>query len=102
MKNTDKLIKAFKATGEEESEKIELDNLDWARLVYNEDKQVVVENEHGSQFEVTDLSKIEVKIFLANIGEPKFCCTNCGGGFNRVDMVFDEENENDFCTDCAK
>ncbi len=67
MKNTDKLIKAFKATGVEESEKIELDNLDWARLVYNEDKEVVVENEHGSQFEVTDLSAIEVKIFLANV-----------------------------------
>jgi hypothetical protein len=67
MKNTDKLIKAFKATKLTESNEIELDNLDFARLVYNEENEVVVENEHGTQFEVSDLSKEEVRIFLYDL-----------------------------------
>lgn len=35
--------------------------------------------------------------------EPKFICTNCGGGFTRDEMVFDkddENDENDFCKNC--
>jgi hypothetical protein len=64
----DKLIKKFLATGEEESEKIELDNLDSARLVKEQTgtgTKVMVENEYGTQFEVSDLSNVEINIFLA-------------------------------------
>jgi hypothetical protein len=50
-----------------ESEKIQLDNLDWARLVFNEEGDVVVENEHGTQFSVLDLSENEIQIFYSNI-----------------------------------
>jgi len=50
-----------------ESEKIELDNLDWARLVFNQDGEVVVENEHGTQFYVSDLSDKELEIFQSII-----------------------------------
>jgi hypothetical protein len=35
--------------------------------VFNEDGEVVVENEHGTQFPVTDLSDTEIDIFYANI-----------------------------------
>ena len=50
-----------------ESEKIQLDNLDWAKLVFNKEGEVVVENEHGTQFPVSDLSENEIRIFYANI-----------------------------------
>ena len=50
-----------------ESEKIHLDNLDWARLVFNKGGEVVVENEHGTQFPIEDLSNQEIEIFYANI-----------------------------------
>ena len=51
-----------------ESEEIELDNLDGARLVYNfESKSVMVENEHGTQFPLSDLSQQEIDIFYLNI-----------------------------------
>ena len=46
--------------------KIQLDNLDWARLVFNEEGEVVVENEHGTQFPVDELSEIEMEIFKSN------------------------------------
>lgn len=65
-----KLTKAFlssKALDEDgESEKIELDNLDWARLVLKEGSstEIEVENEHGTRFPISDLSKTEIKIFL--------------------------------------
>lgn len=60
------LIKYFKSTLE--SEKIQLDNLDWAKLVFDEKTgEVVVENEHGTQFPVEDLSDEEMEIFYANI-----------------------------------
>ena len=60
------LIKHFKSTLE--SEKIQLDNLDWAKLVFDEESgEVVVENEHGTQFPVEDLSEKEIEIFYANI-----------------------------------
>lgn len=73
MKKVAKLIKAFKATGQEESEKIELDNLDWAKLVLVDSHdglgtiEVMVENEHGSLFNVTELSNTELNIFLDNL-----------------------------------
>lgn len=51
-----------------ESEKIQLDNLDWAKLVFDEESgEVVVQNEHGTQFPVEDLSDAEIEIFYANI-----------------------------------
>jgi len=70
---SEQLIDAFKAKypadgeDETESEKVTLDNLDWARLVYDEQGEVVVENEHGTQFPVDDLSEEEMKIFLLNL-----------------------------------
>jgi hypothetical protein len=59
------LIKFWKQTLE--SERIQLDNLDWARLVFNEEGEVVVKNEHGTQFPVSDLSENEIEIFYSNI-----------------------------------
>lgn len=50
-----------------ESEKIELDNLDWAKLVFNKEGDLVVENEHGTQFDIEDLSKKEMEVFYAHI-----------------------------------
>lgn len=70
MKKVTKLVNAFKLSGLDESEKIELDNLDRARLVYDESGEVVVENEHGTEFPVSDLSNMELDIFLVNIGKP--------------------------------
>jgi hypothetical protein len=32
--------------------------------------------------------------------EPTFCCQNCGGGFTRDEMVFDDNGE-DLCVDCV-
>ncbi len=64
MMNTEQFIKEWKSTLE--SEKIQLDNLDWAKLVFNEEGEVVVENEYGTQFPVDDLSETEMEIFKAN------------------------------------
>jgi hypothetical protein len=63
----DKLISKFKKSGEDESFEIQLDNLDWAKLIYNDEGEVVVENEHGTEFSLNELSKEEVKVFLLNI-----------------------------------
>lgn len=47
-----------------ESGEIELDNLDWAKLVYDEEsKSVMVENEHGTIFGLDELSNTELKVF---------------------------------------
>jgi hypothetical protein len=46
-----------------ESFKIELDNLDKACLAFDEDGEVVVRNEHGTEFPVSELSENEIKIF---------------------------------------
>ena len=45
-----------------ESEEFELDNLDQARLVFNEKHEVVVENEHGTQYDINELSEVEKNI----------------------------------------
>lgn len=55
------LVKEF--ISELKSDWIELDNLDKARLVFNENKEVMVENEHGALFPVSDLSDFEIEIF---------------------------------------
>lgn len=84
MKKVNKLIKAFLAEYNAnkadleiderfESDKIELDNLDMARLVIEPSHDglgsvtVMVENEHGSLFEVSELSNMEIDIFLSVI-----------------------------------
>lgn len=59
------LINHFKENVE--SIEIELDNLDYARLVFNSEGEVVVRTEHGTEFPVGDLSQIELEIFYENI-----------------------------------
>lgn len=60
------LVDYFKSTIE--SEKVQLDNLDWAKLVFDKTTgEVVVENEHGTQFPVESLSDTEIQIFYANL-----------------------------------
>ena len=63
MTQVENLISLFKKSGLTETEWIQLDNLDEARLAYDEN-EVVVENEHGSFFPVDDLSREEMEIFL--------------------------------------
>ena len=60
MTRAQELVKLWKSSLE--SEKIELDNLDWARLVFNEQGEVVVENDYGTQFSVEDLSDAELDV----------------------------------------
>jgi len=61
----EELIKKFYKTCE--SEKIELDNLDYAKLIINEQGEVVVENEHGTQFDIDELSKSDIECFYYNL-----------------------------------
>jgi hypothetical protein len=63
-KKMNKVIKLFKESGLEDTEKIELDNLTRAKLVYDEQHNVVVENEYGTQFPVDDLSIGELNVFI--------------------------------------
>ena len=49
------------------SKKIQLDNLDWVFLTFNKQGIVVVENEHGTQFPISDLSKQEIELFYNNL-----------------------------------
>jgi hypothetical protein len=42
--------------------KIELDNLDWIELVLSKEGDLVVENEHGTQFNLDELSDSELQI----------------------------------------
>jgi hypothetical protein len=58
-----RLIKLFKASGLVETEKLQIDNLDRAKLVLV-DGEVLVENEHGTQFDIDELSNEEVNSFL--------------------------------------
>lgn len=69
MSNVKKLTAAFlksKNIVDGESEKIELDNLDEAKLVLKEGStaEIEVENEHGSRFSINELSSEEARIFL--------------------------------------
>jgi hypothetical protein len=103
-------MKAIKKTKIDHSEWIEADNLDEIRLIAPTDhltgeiRGVEVENEHGSVFSLSELSDDELDVFISilkDVETPKYQCSNCGGGFKREEMVFDEENENDFCIDCS-
>lgn len=69
MNNSQKLKKAFfesKNIEVGESEKIELDNLDRAKLVLKEGSttEIEVENEYGTRYSTSELSNEETKIFL--------------------------------------
>ena len=64
MTQVENLINLFKKSGMRETEWVQLDNLDEARLAYDENGDVVVENEHGSFFPVKDLTREEMEIFL--------------------------------------
>jgi len=46
-----------------ESKEIQLDNLDKAKLVFNKQGEVVVENEHGVQFGIEELTENEINLF---------------------------------------
>lgn len=63
MDKTKTLKKLFLKTKDEYSEWVQLDNLDEARITL-EDNEVVVENEHGTTFPLSDLSTQEVDVFL--------------------------------------
>lgn len=56
----------FRQTRQMESEWFEADNLDKIRLII-EDDEVVVENEHGSTYDVEELSEQEVDIITDNL-----------------------------------
>lgn len=60
----EKLIQAFTNTKMEESEWVELFNLDRAKLVLQEDRTVAVLNEHNTIFEIDELDEIEILMFL--------------------------------------
>ena len=78
-KKTEKLKKAFKASCK--SEEIELDNLDKAWLAFSNenDEDIVVENEHGTQFPIDYLSDQEIKAFIYDL--------------EGIDNWFDEDEE---------
>jgi len=65
MISKDNIIDRFLES--KESENIQLDNLDYAKLVFNKDRQVVIENEHGTQFDIEELSNSEKEVFYSNI-----------------------------------
>lgn len=71
----------------------------WASLTPQETKSVM-SKVFLPHVRSIDLSNLQIKMLYK--AEPKFCCSNCGGGFSRNEMVFDTNNENDFCEDCAK
>jgi hypothetical protein len=56
----------FRQTRQMESEWFEADNLDKIRLII-EDDEVVVENEHGSTYDMEELSEQEVDIITDNL-----------------------------------
>ncbi len=58
-----KMEELFIASNRIVSDKVELDNLDMAKLVLSKDK-VEVENEHGTRFSTSELSKEEIKVFI--------------------------------------
>lgn len=66
MDRIEYLEKIFRQTRVLESEWFQADNLDKIRLTYENDK-VVVENEHGSTYELEDLSEQEIDIIGDNL-----------------------------------
>lgn len=64
--NLKKMEELFIASNRKTSDKIELDNLDMAKLVLSKGK-VEVENEHGTRFSTSELSKEEIKVFIYSL-----------------------------------
>jgi len=64
------LIELFKKTRRLTSEWFEADNLDEIRLTY-QNGNVVVENEHGSFYDIYELSDMEIDIIYHNISSYK-------------------------------
>lgn len=62
----EELIELFKTTRKLTTEWFEADNLDKIRLTYR-NGNVVVENEYGNFFEVSDLSEKEMEVLFYNI-----------------------------------
>ena len=62
-KRISELKKLFLQSENLESEKIELDNFDKAKLVRN-GNLIEVENENGTRFPLTDLSEDEIDVFI--------------------------------------
>ena len=58
------LRREFLESDLDESESIQLDNLDWAKLIRDHSQNTVyVENEHGSTFDLYELSEEEINLF---------------------------------------
>ena len=73
---------------------------DWLSGIEGE---IQAETSNGEVLSLSELTEDEVEMFISLLSDDRrYICTNCGGGFNRASMVLDEDNENDFCTDCAK
>jgi uncharacterized protein YbaR (Trm112 family) len=66
MENIEYMEQLFRQTREINSEWFEADNLDKIRLIYEEGK-VVVENNHGTTFELGYLSTQEIDIISDNL-----------------------------------
>jgi len=64
------LIELFKKTRRLTTEWFEADNLDEIRLTY-QNGNVVVENEHGSFYDIYELSDMEIDIIFHNISSYK-------------------------------
>jgi hypothetical protein len=64
------LIELFKKTRRFTTEWFEADNLDEIRLTY-QNGNVVVENEHGSFYDIYELSDMEIDIIYHNISSYK-------------------------------
>jgi len=58
-------------------------------------------NEHAEFDDESDLVDVVKRVVNQLDEEPTFCCQNCGGGFTREEIVFDDNGE-DLCVDCVK
>jgi hypothetical protein len=65
-----KITMAMLARGKKATSKLQLENLDFARLIIDEVAgRVMVENEHGSTFALSELSEHEILIFLRALNQ---------------------------------
>jgi formylmethanofuran dehydrogenase subunit B len=59
-------IKQIKKADVNSTYKFQLDNLDWATLI-EENEEILVENEHGTIFGIDELSNEELQIVVYNL-----------------------------------
>ena len=59
-------IKQIKKADVNSVYKFQLDNLDWATLI-EENEEILVENEHGTIFGIDELSNEELQIVVYNL-----------------------------------